>query len=195
MIHGEMWVYHAGTCTLLAMERYGVTTQKGRASVVIADNKDLVRAFTEEVFNRRNVAAIDEFVAANQVDHTLPPNLPANTTGTKQAIDMYLKAFPDVHITIDDIVAEGDKVAVRFTSHGTQRGRFVGLPPTRRQVTVKSYLIARIKDGKIVEQWGLDDQLGMLQQLGVIPAIFGAVFLAGVGAGMGLMAILGRMRS
>lgn len=167
--------------------------KKGRVWMVIADNKDLVRSFIEEVFNKRNVGAIDQFVAANQVDHTLPANLPANTTGTKQAIEMYLRAFPDVRVTIDDMVAEGDKVAVRYTSRGTQRRAFVGLPPTGRQVAVPSYLIARIADGKIVEQWGLDDRLGMLQQLGVIQALFGVVFLAGLGVGAGLMALLRRV--
>ncbi|HEX8037193.1 MAG TPA: ester cyclase [Ktedonobacterales bacterium] len=163
--------------------------------MVIADNKDLVRTFFEEVFNKRNVAAIDDFVAAEQVDHTLPPNLPANTTGTKQAIDMFLRAFPDLHVTIDDAIADGDRVAVRFTSRGTQRGASGGLPPTGRKVTVASYLIARIADGKIVEQWGLDDRLGMLQQLGIVPALFGVVFLAGLGVGAGLMAVLRRVRT
>lgn len=162
--------------------------------MVIADSKELVRGFTEEVFNRRNVAAIDEFVAADQVDHTLPPYLPANTTGTKRAIGMFLKAFPDLHITIDDMVAEGDRVTLRYTSRGRQRGPFMVIPPTGRPITVSSYLTARIKDGKIVEQWGLDDQLGMLQQLGVIPVALGAVFLAGVGAGAGIMALVRGVR-
>ncbi|MGZ3598475.1 MAG: ester cyclase [Ktedonobacterales bacterium] len=161
----------------------------------IADNKDLVCGFIEEVFNKRNVAAIDDFVAADQVDHTLPPNLPANTSGTKQAIDMFVRAFPDLHVTIDDVIAAGDRVAVRFTSHGTQRGAFAGLPATGQEVTVPSYLIARIADGKIVEQWGLDDRLGMLQQLGIIPALFGVVFLAGLGAGAGLMALVRKVRT
>lgn len=162
--------------------------------MVIADNKDLVRNFVEEVFNRRNVAAIDEFVAADQIDHTLPPNLPPNTTGTKQGIAMFLRAFPDVHSSLDDVIAEGDRVAVRYTSQGTQRGVFGGLPPTGRQVTVPSYLVARIANGKIVEMWGLDDRLGMLQQLGVVPALLGAVFLVGLGMGMGSMALLRRVR-
>lgn len=158
--------------------------------MVAEDNKALVRRFAEDVFNKRNLAAIDDIVAPDQIDHTLPPNMPATTVGTKQAIDMYLKAFPDLHITIDDMIAEGDKVAVRFTSRGIQRGTFAGLPPTGRRMTVSSFLIARIADGKIVEQWGLDDQLGMLRQLGIIPAMFGAVLLVGFGAGMALLALV-----
>lgn len=154
------------------------------------DNKTLVRRFIEEVFNNRNLAAIDAFLATNLIDHTLPPNLPPTIEGTKQAISMYLKAFPDLHITIDDLVAEGDRALVRYTSRGVQRGAFAGIPPLGRQMEVSSYLTARIADGKIVEQWGLDDQLAMLQQLGIIPALLGSVFLAGLGAGMGLIVLL-----
>jgi steroid delta-isomerase-like uncharacterized protein len=154
------------------------------------ENKALMSRFLEEVFNKKNLAAIDEFIAPNQVDHTLPPFLPATPEGTKRAIDMFLKAFPDVHLTVEDMIAEGDKVVTRYTSRGTQKGAFMGVPPTGKQMTVSSIIIAQITDGKIVEEWGLDDQMGMLQQLGVIPALFGFVFLAGLGAGMGLLALL-----
>jgi steroid delta-isomerase-like uncharacterized protein len=154
------------------------------------DNKALMHRFFEEVFNKKNLAAIDEFIASNQVDHTLPSSLPSTREGTKRAIGMYLTAFPDLHLTVEDMVAEGDKVVTKFTSHGTQKRAFVGIPPTGKQVTVSTIVIVRITDGKIVEQWGLDDQLGMLQQLGLIPAMFGAVFLAGLAAGMGLIVLL-----
>ena len=154
------------------------------------DNKALMRRFFEEVFNKKNLAAIDEFITPNHVDHTLPAFLPTTPEGTKRAIGMYLKAFPDLHLTVEDMIAEGDKVVTRFTSHGTQKRAFMGIPPTGKQVTVSSIVIARIADGKIVEQWGLDDQMGMLQQLGVIPALFGFVFLAGLAAGMGLLILL-----
>jgi steroid delta-isomerase-like uncharacterized protein len=154
------------------------------------DNKALMHRFFEEVFNQKNMAAIDEFITPNHVDHTLPPFLPTTPEGTKRAISMYLAAFPDLHLTIEDMIAEGDKVVTRFTSRGTQKRAFMAIPPTGKQVTVSSIVIARIADGKIVEQWGLDDQMGMLQQLGVIPALFGLIFLAGLAAGMGLLALL-----
>src|SRR6266566_2257227 len=105
-------------------------------------NKTLMHRFLEEVFNKKNLSALDEFIAPNQVDHTLPAFLPTTPEGTKRAIGMYLKAFPDLHLTVEDMFAEGDKVVTRFTSRGTQKGAFVG----------------------------------MLQQLGVIPALFGLVF-------------------
>jgi steroid delta-isomerase-like uncharacterized protein len=158
------------------------------------DNKALMRRFLEEVFNKQNPAAIDEFIAPNHVDHTLPPFLPTTPEGTKRAIGIFLTAFPDVHLTIEDMIAEGDKVVTRYTSRGAQKGAFMGIPPSGRQVTVSSIIIARFADGKIVEEWGLDDQIGMLQQLGIIPALFGIIFLAGLGAGMGLIALLRKVR-
>jgi steroid delta-isomerase-like uncharacterized protein len=158
------------------------------------DNKSLMRRFFEEVFNKKKLAAIDEFITPNHIDHTLPPFLPTTPEGTKRAIGMYLKAFPDLQLTVEDMIAEGDKVVTRFTSNGTQQKAFMGIPPTGRQVTVSSIVVARIADGKIVEQWGLDDQMGMLQQLGVIPVLFGFVLLAGLAAGMGLIVLLRKVR-
>lgn len=161
--------------------------------MITQSNEALVRGYIEEVFNNRNLAAIDDFLAPNEVDHTLPPGMPPDRTGTIQGISMFLKAFPDLRITIDEMIAEGDKVVIRYTSRGTQRGQFLVIPPTGRELAVSSYLTARIADGKIVEFWGLDDQLGMLQQMGVIPAVFGLVFLVGLGAGVGLTVLLRRL--
>ena len=135
------------------------------------DNKVLIRRFYEEVFNKKNVAAIDEFYSADHVDHTLPPGLPVGPEGTKQAISMIMTAFPDLHLTIEDMIAEGDKVVTWFTTQGTQQGAFGGIPPTGKQVAVSTIEITRIAGGKIVEDWGLDDRLGMLQQLGLVPAM------------------------
>jgi steroid delta-isomerase-like uncharacterized protein len=149
-----------------------------------------MHCFFDEVFNKKNLAAIDEFIAHNEVDHTLPSRLPGTREGTKQAIGMYLAAFPDLHLTVEDMVAEGDKVITRCTSRGTQKRAFVGIPPTGKQVTVSSILIVRIADGKIVEQWGLDDQLGMLQQLGLVQVLFGLIFLAGLASCIGLTVLL-----
>ena len=154
------------------------------------DNKALIRRFNEEVFIKRNLAAVDEFIAPDQIDHSLPPGLPDTREGSKQAIGMTLTAFPDLNFTVEDMIAEGDKVVTRYTTRGTQQGAFGGLPPTGKQVAVPGIVIARIAGGKIVEQWGLDDRLAMLQQLGVIPALFGVVFLTGLATGMGLLLLL-----
>ena len=82
-----------------------------------------------------------------------------------------LEGFPDLRISIEDMIAEGDNVVTRFTTHGTQQGMLGAIPPTRKQVAVSTIEITRIAGGKIVEDWGLDDRLGMLQQLGLVPAM------------------------
>ena len=135
------------------------------------ENKTLIRRFYEEVFNRRNLAALDDFYAPDHVDHTLPPGLPVSPQGTKQAIATMLAGFPDLQVTIEDMIAEGDKVVTSFTTHGTQQGTLGGIAPTGKQVAVSTIVITRIAGGKIAEDWGLDDRLGMLQQLGLVPAM------------------------
>ena len=135
------------------------------------ENKVLIRRFYEEVFNKRNVAALDDFYAPDHIDHTLPPGLPVGPEGTKQAIATMLEGFPDLHITIEDMIAEGDKVVIRFTTHGTQQRTLGGIPPTGKQVAVSTIEITRIVGDKIVEDWGLDDRLGMLQQLDLVPTM------------------------
>ncbi len=134
------------------------------------DNKALIRRFYEEVFNKRNLAALDDFYSPDHIDHTLPPGLPVGPEGTKQAIATMLAGFPDLRITIEDMIAEWDKVVTRFTTHGTQQGALGSVPPTGKRVAVSTIGITRIVGGKIVEDWGLDDRLSMLQQLGLVPA-------------------------
>src|SRR6266487_536256 len=89
--------------------------------------------------------------------------------GLKQFVTATLSAFPDFHFTIEDAIAEGNKVAVRLTARGTHRGPLGDIPPTGNQVANTAIVIFRITDGKIVERWGVADQLLLLQQLGVIP--------------------------
>ncbi len=133
-------------------------------------NKVLVRRFYDEVFNRKNLAAIDDFLDPNIIEHALPPGLPSGSEGSRQFIGMYLTAFPDMHLTAEDIIAEGEKVVVRLTYRGTHRGELMGIPPTGKQVTVTGIQIVRVANGRIAENWINLDALGMLQQLGVIPA-------------------------
>ena len=133
-------------------------------------NKASVLRFYEEVFNKKNRAAIDEFIDPNQVDHAAPPGTPAGLKGVKQTLNMYLTAFPDLHFTVEDIISEGDKVVTRLTCRGTQQGTFMGIPPTGKQATTTAIDINRFAGGKCVEHWLNMDTLGLLQQLGVIPA-------------------------
>ncbi len=82
---------------------------------------------------------------------------------------MFREAFPDSYFTVEDMVAEGDKVVTRKTFHGTHEGEFIGIPPSGRAVSMGLIDIVRISDGKVVEHWSMGDSLGMMQQLGVIP--------------------------
>ena len=133
-------------------------------------NKANMRRFYDEVFNKKNRAVIDEFIDPNQVDHAAPPGTPAGLEGAKQTLTMYLTAFPDLYFTVEDLIAEGDKVVTRLTTRGTQQGAFMGIPPTGKHVTVTAIDINRFAGGKSVEHWLNMDTLGLLQQLGVIPA-------------------------
>ena len=133
------------------------------------ENRALIRRFLEELFNQRDISAIDRYMAADYVDHVVPPGLPPTREGFRQFIGAFFAALPDFHYTIEDVIASEDRVAVRLTAQGTQRGEFMGIPATGKHATWGEMHIGRIANGAIVEHWGQIDNLGMLQQLGVIP--------------------------
>lgn len=131
-------------------------------------NKALVRRYLEQTINEGNVAAIDEFTSADYVGHmTGVPRFDRQTH--KQLLLSFRAAFPDQQVTIEDLIAEGDKVVNRATYTGTHRGDFQGIPATGKRFTISGVNISRVADGKIVEDWTVLDMLGMLQQLGAIP--------------------------
>jgi steroid delta-isomerase-like uncharacterized protein len=132
-------------------------------------NKAVVRRLFDEVLNQHNLALIDQLYAPNYVSHALPPALPANREGTKQFLGDYFRAFPDLQFSIEDMIAEGDRVVVRYTGRGTHQGDLMGIAPTGKQATASAVVIVRIEEGKVAEDWLNLDQLGLLQQLGVIP--------------------------
>ena len=134
-------------------------------------NKALIRRLMEEVFHRGNTSLVDELVAPDFVEHEeLPPGIPPGREAVKQLPTIFRSAFPDFKVTTNDVIAEGDKVAVRSTWSGTHKGEFMGIPPTGKGISFEVIDITRITGGKIVEHWGQMDNLGMMQQLGVIPA-------------------------
>jgi steroid delta-isomerase-like uncharacterized protein len=134
-------------------------------------NKAIIRLLFEEAFGQGNLAVLDEIIAPDQVNRGpgALPGMPSGPEGSKMLISTYRNAFPDLHFTIDEQVAEGNTVVTRWTAHGTHNGEFAGIPPTGKSATVVGIGLDRVEDGKIVESWGLFDQFGMLQQLGVIP--------------------------
>ena len=135
-------------------------------------NKAIVRRWYQEIFAQGNLALSDEICAADYLNHdpSAPPGgWPRGPEGTKAIVATYRGAFPDVQFTIEDQVAEGDKVVTRWTGRGTHTGPLMGMPPTGKSMTVTGISIERIADGKIAETWVNFDALGMLQQLGVAP--------------------------
>ena len=133
------------------------------------DNKAVVRRFYEEVVNRKNRAALAEVFDPNLVDHFAPPGTPGGLEGASQTLNMFLTAFPDLHFTIEDLIAEEDRVVARVSMSGTQQGAFMGIPPTGKHVTITGIDINLFVGGKSVEHWVEMDRLGMMQQLGVLP--------------------------
>jgi steroid delta-isomerase-like uncharacterized protein len=135
------------------------------------ENKALMRHFYEQVLNERNLAAIEDFIAPHFVNHSASQlGLTGGDSGhVKQFVSMALLAFPDLHYTVEDLIAEGDKIVARITISGTQQGAFMGIPATGKQATISDIEIFRVTNGKVVENWVQVDFLGLLQQLGVIP--------------------------
>ena len=134
-------------------------------------NKATGRRFVDQVINRGNLAVIDELYGPNYVDHSLPPGVPPTPEGAKGFWTMFRAAFPDLHYTIDDTVAEGDRLVQRSTAHGTMKGDFMGMPASGKEATWSEIHIVRFDaDGKALEHWGVVDQLGMLAQLGFAQA-------------------------
>ena len=137
------------------------------------ENKALMRRFYEEVFNQKNLAAIDDFVAPTFVNYSASQ---LGMTGgdlehVKQFLSMVMQSFPDLHYTVEDLLAEGDQVVARLTISGTQQGTFMGIPSTGKHAAISDIEIFRMTGGKMVECWVQADYLGLLQQLGAVPAM------------------------
>jgi steroid delta-isomerase-like uncharacterized protein len=135
------------------------------------ENKAVARRFIEEVWNNGNLDAIDELISEDHVDHDPGRE---GTPGGREGMRGFVQMYPDTHLEIGDIVAEGDLVAMTWTATGTQDGELMGIPATGKSVTVTGMGMDRVRGGQIVESWGNYDALGMLVQLGAIPAPAGA---------------------
>ena len=133
------------------------------------DKKAVVHRFFD-AWNEADFEVIEEVIATDAEHHDPmdPPGLPAGPEGEKQLIRVYQSAFPDATLTIEDMLAEGDKVAARWTATGTHEGEFMGIEPTGNEVEITGFEINQIKDDQIIESWVLLDAFGLMQQLGVI---------------------------
>ncbi len=132
-------------------------------------HKASAQRFMDEVINAGNWPVADEILSASFFDHTAYPGVPPTREGRKMTLSMMRTAFPDLHITGEDMIGEGDRLVIRHTIRGTHQHEFLGILPTGRQIAVAGVTIVRFADGQIVEHWLFNDALGMLQQLGAIP--------------------------
>jgi predicted ester cyclase len=128
-------------------------------------NKAILRRLDDEVFNHGNLSIIDEVVSADFVNHDPFPGEPPGREGFKQIATMLRAAFSDLHLTHEEMIAEGDLVAERFTMRGTHTGTFLGFSPTGRQVTMRGIDILQFADGQVVARWARTDDLGLMHQL------------------------------
>ncbi len=135
----------------------------------VEENKADTRRVTEEFWNKGNMELLNEFWAINYVHHDPTNPEISDLEGFKQWVIMTRTGFPDLNVTIEDIIAEGDKVVTRYTFRGTHKGDLGEIPPTGKEVTTTGITIDRFADGKIVESWFNGDDLGLWQQLGLIP--------------------------
>jgi steroid delta-isomerase-like uncharacterized protein len=132
-------------------------------------NKAVIRRFYEQL-NRKNMGVIDELVSGGFIQHASIPT-GAGRSGLKTFFGQLRSAFPDFNFTIDDMIAEGDRVAIRMTCRYTHKGTFMGVAPTGKAVVLMKMDVMRFVNGKIVEHWDAADRLGLLQQLGVVPKL------------------------
>ena len=133
-----------------------------------AENKRIARRVLEEVVERGDLDAIDEIYTEDAVEHT-PVGDFSGHEEIREGFELTLGAFSDYTVTVDDVIAEGDTVAVRLTERGTHDGEFMGIDPTGREFEIRTMAFLRLEDGKVTEWWMQSDTLGFMQQLGVNP--------------------------
>ena len=130
-------------------------------------NKAAMRRIAS-AFGTGDLSTFDELISPQYVEHSPMPGQAAGPERLKQMSTMMRTAFPGLQVTTEDLIGEWDKVVGRFTARGTHRGEFMGAAPTNKVITMQEIHIGRFTDGKLVEHWGLEDSLGMMQQMGLI---------------------------
>jgi steroid delta-isomerase-like uncharacterized protein len=148
--------------TLISASLAGCST---RANQILSDNKAIVLRSEAELWSKGNLAVADELYAPKFICHFVQGTEWKGIQGIKSEVAGHRAAFPDWNERVDDIIAEGDRVVIRFTSSGTQKGEFAGMAPNGKTVAIHEAAIYKIVDGKIVEQWGFPDTQSLMQQL------------------------------
>ncbi|MFG2788307.1 ester cyclase [Streptomyces sp. NPDC048419] len=142
------------------------------SEITLTSNKDIVRAFIDALFTKGDLGAVDDYLAEDFVNHNPPFGAPGDREGMRSAGALFRSAFPDWHSEPHRLIAEGDLVVEHFTASGTQRGEVLGVPAPagQRIVSLHGINIFRVREGRITEQWCQLDELGVLRQLGLVPA-------------------------
>ncbi len=135
----------------------------------ITETKSLVLRVLEEGFNQGNLAVVDEVFTPNHFTHTPFTHDRNGNEALKQLITMFRTAFPDLHCTLDGEIRQGDEFAAHWSMTGTHKGPFLGIPGTGKSFKVQTIIYGRLENGKVAEDWTLADQMGMMQQLGLVP--------------------------
>jgi steroid delta-isomerase-like uncharacterized protein len=138
--------------------------------MALEEHKTVVRRFLDEVIGKGNMAALADVCTPDLVWHGGSVGEFRSLEQFKEGVGPFFTAFPDLRVTADDLLGDGDKVVCRYTWHGTHRGDFFGVPATGKRVEVSGISIYRVAGGRIAEEWWLEDLLGLMQQLGAAPA-------------------------
>jgi steroid delta-isomerase-like uncharacterized protein len=156
-------------CTRVPPVNQRLCSQGQERVMSLTENKALIRRIYDEMLQDGNFEHLEDLVHDDYVDHTQPDGWPTDREGLRQQINYFRSAFPDINVTFEDVVAEGDAVAHRQTMRGTHLGEFFGILPTGNKVTMTGSHFFHIADGKMIEHNANNDDLGMLRQLGAIP--------------------------
>jgi steroid delta-isomerase-like uncharacterized protein len=143
------------------------TSAEIKDSKVEAENKAILLNFYEEIFHKAKIDDIGKFISTDAIDHDMPAGIPQTLENMKEGFKMYLTAFPDMKMHVEDIIAKGDKVVARLSYSGTHKGNFMGIPATGKKVKGTAVDIVRFKDGKMVEHWSEQNMLPFMEQLGM----------------------------
>jgi predicted ester cyclase len=129
------------------------------------EQKNLVRRVYEDILGKGQLNLVDSHISDDYVDHSAPPGIPPNKDGFRQWVQTFRTGFPDLSVTVEQIMAEGDRIATRLTLRGTHQGTFMRVAPTNRAITLKGMAFARVSGGKVAERWSIMDLGGLMAQL------------------------------
>lgn len=136
----------------------------------VEESKAIMRQYFKGAWEQGNIGLLDELLAPDYINHSpATPDLSTGPQEVKEVVSMFRNAMPDLRVVIEEMLAEGDKVATRYALEGTHRGELFGIAPTGQQLSIKSITVERVAEGKIWEHWRVTDEMGILRQLGVFP--------------------------